>query len=575
MNKEKLLAVARGDLLADLVIKNAKVINVFTKTIEEEDIAISDGIIVGLGSYQGKLEVDYQGYYVAPGFIDGHVHIESSMLTPNNYALAVLPRGTTTVIADCHEIANVTGNKGIDFMLEAAKQTPLDIFMMIPSCVPSTNFETSGANLLVEDIKKYLKADKVLGLGEMMNYSGTINGDKDVLAKINAFKEKIIDGHAPEVSKKALNAYVLAGVKTDHECTKPEELIEKVKRGMYIHLREGSQTKNVLDLLPGINKNYYDRILFCSDDLHPSDIKDFGHMDNNINMAIKSGIDPISAISMATINISNCYRLNNFGAIAPGYKADLVLFKDLNNIQVDKVYKAGKLLVKDKKAIFKAKKVDATKVLDTVNVDIAKLDLTYKLNSRKVNVIGLIKNNITTKKIIEKVNLDKGIFNPQNNPDLLKLCVIERHHGINNIGKGIVKGYGLENGALAMTISHDSHNLVCLGDNDKDMYLAIKKITEIGGGIAVVSKGEILEFLPLEVAGLMSLKQSEFVEEKIHSLEKNIRTLGVKAEIEDPFLQLGFLSLAVIPEIRVTDKGLFDSNKFKLIPLEVRDNNEL
>ncbi|MFW5889246.1 MAG: adenine deaminase [Bacillota bacterium] len=575
MNKEKMLAVARGDILADLVIKNAKVINVFTKTIEEEDIAISEGVIVGLGNYQGKLEVDYQGYYVAPGFIDGHVHIESSMLTPNNYAPVVLQRGTTTVIADCHEIANVLGNQGIDFMLNAIKKTPLNIFMMIPSCVPSTKYESNGAKLLSKDIKKYLKNPNVLGLGEMMDYYGTINGDSEVLAKIETFKDKIIDGHAPDVSKKDLNAYVLAGIKTDHECTTPKELFEKVKRGMYIHLREGSQTKNVLDLLPGINRNFYDRILFCSDDLHPSDIKNFGHIDNNINLAIKSGIEPIAAIAMATINIANCYNLENLGAIAPGYKADLVLFKDLNKIEVEKVYKNGKLLVKDKEVMFKPKKLDASNVIDTVKINLNKIDLSYNLKTNKVNVIGLIKNNITTKKLIEEINLKDGKFEPSLNQDLLKLCVIERHIGTNNIGKGIVKGYGLKAGAIAMTISHDSHNLVCLGDNDKDMYLAIDKITEIGGGIVLVSRGEVKESLPLEVAGLMSLKTSDFVEKKLYNLENEIRKLGVIKEIEDPFLQLGFLSLAVIPEIRVTDKGLFDSIKFKIIPLEVSDNNEL
>ena len=567
MKKEKMIAVARGEILADLVIKNAKVINVFTKTIEAEDIAISDGVIVGLGDYKGKLEIDYEGYYVAPGFIDGHVHIESSMFTPNNYALAV--------IADCHEIANVLGNTGIDFMLDAANKTPLDIFMMIPSCVPSTKFETNGAKLLSKDIKKYLKNPKVLGLGEMMDYSGTINGKSEILTKIDDFKDKIIDGHAPDVSKKALNSYVLAGVKTDHECTNPEELIEKVKRGMYIHLRQGSQTKNVLDLLPGVNKNFYDRILFCSDDLHPSDIRNIGHIDNNINIAIKAGVEPASAIAMATINIANCYNLKNYGAIAPGYIADLVLFKDLNKINVEKVYKAGKLLVKDNKVMFKPKKLNVSKVLDTVNVNVNKIDFTYKLESSKVNVIGLIKNNVTTKKLIEEVLLKDGIFIPRLNENLLKLCVVERHHGTNNIGKGIVKGYGLKNSALAMTISHDSHNLVCLGDNDKDMYMAVDKITEIGGGIVLVSNEKILESLPLEVAGLMSLNQSEFVEEKLENLEDAIRKLGVKKEIEDPFLQLAFLSLAVIPEIRVTDKGLFDSKKFEIISLEVSDDNEL
>jgi len=568
LDKQKLLKVARGEELADLVIKNVKIINVFTKDIDEGDLAISQGVIIGIGDYKGKIEIDYHGYYLAPGFIDGHVHIESSMLVPNNYALAVMPRGTTSVVADCHEIANVCGLKGIDYMLKTSIKSPLDVFMMIPSCVPSTKFETSGATLNAEMIEKYLNEENVTGLGEMMDYPGAINGEQGVLDKIETFKSKTIDGHAPDVFGKDLNAYVLSGVETDHECTTPKELLEKVKRGMYIHLREGSQTKNVSDLLPGLNRRYYSRILFCSDDLHPSDIKKIGHIDNNINIAIKNGIEPIEAISMATINIANCYNLKSVGAISPGRKADFVLFKSLEEIDIDVVYKAGVKVAENKRANFVVENINDKTVMDTVKIKYKIKDLEYKLSSNKVNVIGLIKNNVTTTKLVKDVVLSEGYFYPKDNPNLLKLCVIERHFRTGNIGKAIVKDYGLKNAALAMTISHDSHNLICVGDNDSDMDKAINKISEIGGGIVLVSNNEVLEYLPLEVGGLMSLNTLDFVEEKLLRLEKLLRDLGVNIEIEDPILQLAFLSLAVIPDLKVTDLGLFDVKKFKIIPLE-------
>jgi len=572
LNKEKLLKVARKEVLADLLVKNAKIINVFTKEIEYGNLAISDGYFIGVGDYKAVEEIDLKGSYIAPGFIDGHVHIESSMLTPNNYAQAVLPRGTTSVVADCHEIANVCGENGIDFMLEASKNLPLDVYMMIPSCVPSTKFETSGAFLRAENIKKYVNNSRVLGLGEMMDYPGTINGDKEVLKKIELFSHKVIDGHAPGVYKEDLNAYCLAGVKTCHECTTPDELVEKVKRGMYIHLREGSQTKNVRDLLPGINQKYYSHILFCSDDLHPLDIGKIGHIDNNINIAIQYGIDPIEAISMATINIANCYNINDSGAISPGRKADFVVFDSLEKIEVKKVYKNGKLVVSDSEVLFSSEHLDYTGVLDTVKFNIDNVNLEYKLKSDFVNVIGLIKNNVTTLKLKRNVVLNDLIFYPKLNDDLLKLVVIERHRLTGNIGKGIVEGYGLKDGAIAMTIAHDSHNLVCIGDNDLDMLCAINKIKDIGGGIVIAKDNRVIDYLQLAVGGLMSTENLEFVSNKISNLEKIARKIGVSKDIEDPFLQLAFLSLTVIPELKLSDFGLFDVNNFRIIPLEVGDN---
>lgn len=571
LDKEKLLAVARGEIVADLVIKNAKIINVFTKEIEEGVLAVSQGVFVGIGDYQGEVELDLQGAYLSPGFIDGHVHIESSMLVPSRYASLVVPRGTTAVIADCHEIANVCGTKGIDFMLADSLSSPLDVFMMIPSCVPSTEYETSGAVLKADDISRYLHHPLVLGLGEMMDYPGTINGDKDVLAKLDLFREMILDGHAPSVKDKELNAYVVSGIKTDHECVEPDELLEKVRRGMYVHLREGSQTKNVKDLLVGLNEKFFDRVTFCSDDLHPSDIKSIGHIDNNINIAISSGIEPISAISMATINIANCYNIENVGAIAPGYKADFVVFDDLSKIIVKQVYKAGKLVAMNYQPLFESLTSDASSVSDTMNIDISNLDLQMILKSDLVNIIGLVKNNVTTKRIVERIKLDSGIFEARDNPDLLKLCVLERHKFTGNIGKAIVKGYGLKSGAIAMTIAHDSHNLIVIGDNDSDMMVAVNKVKDINGGIVICSDGQVLEHLALKVGGIMSLDNPDFVEAKLIRLEEIARKLGVSKDIEDPFLQLAFLSLPVIPEIKLTDLGLFDVERFKLITNEVGD----
>lgn len=573
MNKKKLIQISRGLVLAELVLKNAKIVNVFTKSIEANDIAISDGIIVGIGSYEGENEIDLKGQYVAPGFIDGHVHIESSMLTPNNYALATIPRGTTSIIADCHEIANVAGKEGIDFMIESAKSTVQDVFMMIPSCVPSTSFETSGAILKARDIKKYTENPSVYGLGEMMDYQGVLEGDKDVLNKLEDYSQLTIDGHAPGLSGKDLNAYILSGVETDHECVEASELIEKVQRGMYVHLREGSQTKNLVDLLSGVSSAYYDRILLCSDDLHPSDILNVGHIDQNVRLAIKHGLDPIVAISMASINIARCYHLNHYGAIAPGYYADLVVFKNIKKIDINMVYKKGKLVAKDKQALFESRKIDPSKLLESVNINLNRINLDLTLKNQLVYIIGLVKNNITTKKIKASIILEKGLFLSKNNPGLLKLAVIERHHSSNNIGFGIVKDYGLSNGALALTIAHDSHNLICIGDNDIDMYKAIEKIKSIGGGIVLASEGHIIDFLPLEVGGLMSLNDGQYVQKKLLNLENEIRKLGVTNDIEDPFLQLAFLSLAVVPEIKVTDKGLFDVEKFQLIKLEVGEDS--
>lgn len=568
-----LINQAKGLVKADLVLKNCKIINVFTKEIEIEDIAIAKGIIIGVGKYLGKKEVDMSSYFVSPGFIDGHCHIESSMVTPSEYAKIVIPKGTTSVIADCHEIANVSGKDGVKFMLKSAEKSPLDVFMMIPSCVPATSFETSGATLLAEDIKELKSLKNVIGLGEMMNYPGVINKEKSVFEKLDVFKDEMIDGHAPGVFGKDLNAYILSGVKTDHECTTSLELIDKVKRGMYIHLREGSQTKNVIDLLPGVKDAYLDRLLFCTDDIHPNDILKDGHINNNINIAIKHGLDPIKAITMATINIANCYNLKNYGAIAPGYFADLVFFENLQNIQPVFVYKKGELVAANDSPLFESEKIVDKSVLDTVNFDINNFSFKYNLKFDMVNIIQLVKNNIITKTSVEEVNLNDGDVILSNNRDLLKLFIIERHHSTGNIGKALLSGYGLKNAAIALSIAHDSHNIVLVTDNEKDALVALTKIKEMQGGIVLVSNGIVLDFLRLEVGGIMTNDSAIKVRNTLESLEIHARNLGVSNEIVDPFLSLAFLSLPVVPEIKCTDKGLFDVRNFKLISLEAGDNN--
>ncbi|MFK5883390.1 MAG: adenine deaminase [Candidatus Izemoplasma sp.] len=562
--------IARGDALAPLVLKNCKIINVFNGLIEEGNIAINEGTIVGIGTYLGKIEHDMKGRYVAPGFIDGHVHIESSMLTPPQFAQIVMPKGTTSVIADPHEIANVSGIEGVKFMIDSSKSSPLDVHIMIPSCVPATSFETSGANLRSNDIAMLKHIDGVLGLGEVMDYPGVIFGDETVHKKLEVMGNKVKDGHAPSIEGNQLNAYKVAGIKTDHECTTVKELNDKVAKGMYIHLREGSATRNVKVLSKGVTKANSRRLLFCTDDKHPEDIRIEGHINYNIRLAIENGVDPVTAIQMATLNIAECYNLENIGAIAPGYIADLVVFNSLKEIDVDLVFKNGVIVARNNVALFKPFLMTSQAVTNTVKIKLdEKIDFDIKLKGSKVKVIQLIENNVTTKKVIREVNKKSGIY--QNNPDddILKLAVVERHHKTGNIGLGFVEGYGLKNGAVGMTIAHDSHNLIIIGDNDEDMLIALNEINRIQGGIVVVNNNKVIDSLTLEVGGLMTNQDVKIVESKISSMEKHVRNMGVKDKVDDPFLSLAFLSLPVIPELKLTDKGLFDTSVFNLVPLEV------
>ncbi|GMQ59987.1 adenine deaminase [Vallitalea sediminicola] len=561
--------VARGDKKAEFVLKNCKIVNVFNSKIEKGDIAIEEGVIVGIGEYEGVKEIDVKDRYVCPGFIDGHVHIESSMLTPPRFAKLVMPKGTTTVIEDPHEIANVCGLPGIDFMLKASEEVPLDVYVMLPSCVPSTEFENSGAVLLAKDLQLMKDRKNILGLGEVMNYPGVISCNKHVYDKLDLMKDMIIDGHAPGVMGKRLNAYITAGVMTDHECTKVEELEEKVSKGMYVHIREGSATRNLKDLIAGVTPQNSRRILFCTDDKQPYDIEKEGHINYNVRLAIEHGINPIMAIQMATINTAECYGLKNKGAIAPGYDADIIILDDeLNKINISDVYKQGKLVAKDGEALFDIEIIEDPRVLDTVKLeDIDNISFDIPLKSSIVKVIQLIEHNIITKSVVRKVDVENNSFKYNSKLDILKLAVVERHKKTGNVGLGLVEGYGLKGGAVALTIAHDSHNIIAVGDNDEDMRVAIRELKRVKGGITICAGGLVLQTLPLEVGGLMTNASVGVVGNKIKEMDRIALEKGVNPHI-DPFLTLAFLALPVIPELKLTDCGLFDVDKFTFVDIE-------
>ena len=568
MNYKSIMKKARGEQKASLVLKNGRIINVYSGEIEELDIAIEDGKIIGIGTYNGIKEIDLKKMYVAPGLIDGHVHIESSMLTPPQFAKIVLPKGTTTIIADPHEIANVSGVPGIEFMLKSSEHIPLSVYMMIPSCVPATIDENAGAMITAHDIKKLKKHPRVLGLGEVMDYPSVIQGNTMIFEKIKVMNHHMIDGHAPDVIGNDLNAYITAGVMTDHECTMVISMQERIKRGMYVHLREGSATRNTKTLLKGLNKNNIHRVLFCTDDKHPEDIKNEGHINYNVNLAIEHGIDPIDAIRMATINAANCYHLPNIGGIAPGKDADLIIFDSLKKIEPLFVYKKGVLVASHGKALFEASTEVPDAVLNTVHLDLDQLSFSLQLKSNQVKVIGLIQNNITTHLLNRTVNVTNNQFVYDKHADILKLAVIERHHNKKLIGIGLVEGFGFKNGALAMTIAHDSHNLIIVGSSDDDMRLAAEKINEIQGGIVLVRNGKVIHFLKLEVGGIMTNAESIVVSESLKYMKKEIKDMGLDHDIDDPFISLAFLALPVIPTLKLTDRGLFDVNQFKIVPIE-------
>ncbi|MBC2581226.1 adenine deaminase [Clostridium sp. DJ247] len=564
--KQKRIKVAMKDEKADLVIKNANIVNVFTKEIVKADIAVSMDQIVGIGSYSGANEIDAEGKFVCPGLIDSHVHIESSMVTPSEFAKAVLPHGTTTIIADPHEIANVCGVNGINFMLNQSKSLPLNSYFMMPSCVPSTPFENNGADLSAELIEAFLSNDRVLGLGEVMDYPSVISGNEAMLKKIDLFDNKIIDGHSPNLTGAKLNAYRAAGILTDHECSTIEEVIEHLRLGMYVQIREGSAAKNLNNIVKGLLANNigFDRCIFCTDDKHLEDIREYGHISYNVKKSISCGVDPIEAICMATINSAQCYKLKRLGAVAPGYSADLILLNSLEDFDIDKVLYRGKTVYENKKlCIDISSKIEDRNVFNTVRIpSITTDDLKINLKSNKATIIRLTSNELITQKEVSEVKVVDGVF--VQDEHFSKIAVVERHKATKNIGLGIVSNFNIKNGAIASTVAHDSHNLIVIGDNDEDMLIAIEELKRVNGGYTVVSNGKIMGTLELPVAGLMSDNTAEFVEYTLKNMLEQAKSLGINEKI-DPFITLSFLALPVIPEIRVTDQGLFDVTQFKFI----------
>lgn len=563
--KRTKIEVALGRQKADLVIKNANIINVFTKEIVQGDIAICKDSIVGIGTYDGIKEIDATGKYICPGLIDSHVHIESTMVTPVEFAKAVLPYGTTTIIADPHEIANVCGINGIHFMLDQSSELPLNMYFMIPSCVPATPFENNGADLSAEIMRPLISNTRVLGLGEVMDYPSVLSGNENMLRKIDLFDHAIIDGHSPGLKGHSLNAYRSAGVVTDHECSTLDEVLERLRLGMYVQIREGSAAKNLQTIITGLIQKgiNFDRCIFCTDDKHLEDIKKDGHISFNIKKAIAYGLDPIEAICMATLNTAQCYSLKKLGAIAPGYSADLLLLKDLETFNIEKVFYRGQIVVDSNEIIDIPLKIEDKNVFNTVRIsNITVTDLAISLENPLATVIYILPNELKTKKAKEKVLIKDALFIADEN--FSKLAVIERHKATNNIGLGIVSNFNIKNGAIASTVAHDSHNMIVIGDNDNDMLLAIQELKRVNGGYTIVSNGTVLDTLELPIAGLMSDQSADYVEAKLKTMLSKAFQLGINQQV-DPFITLSFLALPVIPEIRVTDHGLFDVEEFKFI----------
>ena len=569
------VAAATGSKKAELVLKNAQIVNVFTQSVETGDIAIEGGYIVGIGNYEGITEKDLGGAYVCPGFLDGHIHIESSMTSPGEFERAVVPHGTIAVITDPHEIANVAGTAGIRFMMQSAQKLDLDVYFMLPSCVPATDLDESGAELLARDLEPFYADEKVLGLAEMMNACGVTDGDYVCFEKLVQARslKKAIDGHAPALSGKELNAYVTAGIRSDHECSDFEEAKEKFARGQWIMIRQGTAAKNLKGLMGMFEDPYYQRCLLVTDDKHPGDLIRIGHIDAIIREAVSMGADPIRAIRMGTLNAAAYFGLHDMGAVAPGYKADLAVFDDLRTLNVKQVYKGGKLVAEDGKMLHQKEKItdwsDEIKERvfhsfhrDPITVEELQLKKTTGTHQR---VIDMVAHELITRERIEEWKELPGMAPGVDiSRDIVKLAAIERHKNTGHVGLGFLGKYGLKRGAVATSIGHDSHNLVIAGVTDEDMVLAGNRVIENGGGLAIALAGKVLADLPLPIGGLMADEPVEVVDEKLEHMKKLSVELGISEDI-DAFMTLAFISLPVIPKLRLNTYGVVDVEKHQVV----------
>ena len=584
MNQRELLKQARGINKAEKVFKNALVLDVFNEKLNNTDIAVADGIILGVGDYQGQEEIDMSGKIIIPGLIDAHLHLESSMTNVDEFAREIIPRGTTTIVADPHEIANVAGLIGIHYLLKAGKAQPWNFNLMMPSCVPASKYENSGAELSASDLRPLLDEDGIFGLGEVMDYPSVINGDSEIWKKIELASDLFKDGHAPELSELDLNAYLLAGIAADHEATTAEEALEKVSKGMYIMIREGSVTRDLVSLLPAVNSSNCSRFMFATDDRHPEDLLAEGQIDFAVRKAVQYGLSPMRAVRMATINAAQALGLKKIGAVAPGYKADLLVLDNLRDFNIKRVYKDGKLVAENGTLL---KSVDKSissaaedrlseeireEIFNSVKIaDISRKDFVLP-KAKKYRVIELLKDKVVTK---------ASVYTTENNykgeppaieligHNLVKLAVVERHKNTGRVGLGLLRNFGLRRGAVATSIGHDAHNIIVAGLNSNDMLLAVKEIEKMQGGLVIVVDGKVEQKLALPVAGLMAVKPLREVAEKLQKMRSTANSLGVSRE--GPFMTLSFMALTVIPELKLTDEGLFDVRKFEKVDLVLEE----
>jgi adenine deaminase len=570
MELAQFLSVARGDEPAGLVLREGRVVNVFTGEIVAADVAVAGDRIVGVGhGYDAAEEVDLGGRYVCPGLIDAHVHVESSMVTPPQFARAVVPRGTTTAVTDPHEIANVAGADGVRYMLAASEGLPLTVCVNLPSCVPATHMGTAGAELTADDLVELRDLERVTGLAEFMNVPGVVLGLPGALEKLRAFQGRVIDGHAPAVSGKWLQAYAGAGPGSDHECTTADEMIEKLRLGIVVFIRESTAAKNLRALLPAVTPQNSRRCAFGTDDRHPADLLDEGHLDHLIRLAVAEGLDPVTAVQMATLNAAEWFRLRDRGAIAPGRRADLVVFSDLKGFRAEMVFAGGALVAQDGVPVgeWPTPAVDDSRVRDSVHVDWDRLSFAIPAQGKRVRVIGVVPDQVVTEHLVETAQVVNGLAVADPERDLLKLAVIERHRGTGNVGLGFVRGLGLKRGALAGSVGHDAHNLTVAGCDDTSMMTAARAVGDLGGGLVAAAGEEVLGAVPLPIAGLMSDQPVETVRQQMERLVGIARDLG--SPLHDPFMALGFLALEVIPALKLTDQGLVDVDKFDFVSLWV------